>query len=210
MENEAKLFVATAVARAQSVGTIARCSCAFGVTEVIAVGSPTFSTYGAHGAQKYMQIRHFYYWHEFVTYIKEQHSARIIGLLPKDDDQIPQRKDLYSLKFNGPTCFIVCGKEGLPAEVLPICDDIIYVNVPVKDKELSVHMDAKLSICLHYFCSTMNRQPTSFAGGKHEVEQTPGEVIPRGQRIIIAKNNAVELPEEEIACDEIAGLFDET
>ena len=46
----------------QNIGTILRCAVAFGIDRFIIIGSPKFGTHGAHGAQKFMTIMHFFYW----------------------------------------------------------------------------------------------------------------------------------------------------
>lgn len=58
----ARSFLVIEIKPKQNIGTILRCAVAFGIDALVVIGSHKFGTHGAHGAQKFIPVLHFYYW----------------------------------------------------------------------------------------------------------------------------------------------------
>ena len=107
--NSPVLLFAVETYRHKSIGTLLRCACAFGASSVIVVGSPMYSTHGAHGAQTHVEIIHFYYWKDCVEYCRNKGCA-VYSISPRAIDQQlcrPESLSVDDFMFSGSACFIV-------------------------------------------------------------------------------------------------------
>lgn len=165
------MLVATEVTKNQSIGTLIRCACAFGAKEVLIIGSSSYSTYGAHGAQKYMAVRHFYSWQEAIDYVKGTCQCQVIGI-STSVSAISSSQPITTVEYepNLNVCFIASNsnRAGLSIEVIYKCDKIVHIPFPNIAQESCVHVDSKISICLQHFSSSASFQSTPFQGGKYE------------------------------------------
>jgi len=176
-KNESKYFVvAIETYRRRNIGTILRCCVAFGCKAIFVIGSDKYSTHGAHGAQKYIKVIHFFYWEQFKQYATSL-GLEIIGILDSDSVSIssPVEKGEH---FNSSVAFIVGGKEGLNDIQKSVCSKFIHPSFP---DSLSVQLlgmltyEAKISICLHQFAVTCHYVAGHIAGEKFSFPSKPLE-----------------------------------
>ncbi|RLN54864.1 hypothetical protein BBJ29_002463 [Phytophthora kernoviae] len=115
----------------QNLGTYLRTASAFGTTQVLVVGSERFGTHGAHRAQKYVDVVHFYDFEAAREYLKAKHCI-IYGLSKQPK-----------------------GAFGLSEEQRAICDH--FVNVPFHGAQteassaLTLDTTVETAITLHHF-----------------------------------------------------------
>jgi hypothetical protein len=167
-----KFFVCVETYRHKNIGTLMRCSLAFGAENVIIVGSPKFSTHGAHEAKKHISVIHFYYWKECIEYLRSQGCTSIYGISPRAinyDRQefgdpsagngaanlVPSIAAGKATFLDHPSsAFIIAERDCLSFEQISICDTVLHVSFPCEAYSDHVHYDAKTAICLHQFAST--------------------------------------------------------
>jgi hypothetical protein len=75
-------ILAVETTRHKNVGTLLRCASAFGARCVVIVGSPQYSTHGAHGAQTHVEVVHFYYWRECLDFCGQM-GCTVYGISPR-------------------------------------------------------------------------------------------------------------------------------
>ena len=98
----------------RGIGSIMRCAAAFGASEIAVVGSFKFGTHGAHGAQKYVPVMHFYHWDDCLKYMKEQSFQTIsispMALFDSDECKISSAAiDSFTCRDN--VCFVIGTKD---------------------------------------------------------------------------------------------------
>ncbi|KAJ1442870.1 hypothetical protein B484DRAFT_441933 [Ochromonadaceae sp. CCMP2298] len=180
--------------RHKSIGTLLRCASAFGARCVVIVGSPQYSTHGAIGAQRYMEVVHFYYWNECLEYCREAGCSVAYGISPRalisssgfesdcadssecegapdaqpgSTSQSVVSADVDTFPFLGPACFIVGERTGLTEEQLCISQAVLHVQVPVSALQESLPYDTKVALCLQRYAELMGLQASSHSGEKH-------------------------------------------
>ncbi|KAI9922652.1 hypothetical protein PsorP6_000875 [Peronosclerospora sorghi] len=164
----------------QNLGTYLRTASAFGATEVLVVGSERFGTHGAHRAQKYVHIVHFYEYEEAREYLKakdctifglRKQATRSFGMFLRTSYHLKEPVHLLSTMRCG--CHFVAllnvalGAEssridvvqypGLSEEQRAICDHFVYVPYYGKQTEASKKLVLDTTVCiaiiLHHFAS---------------------------------------------------------
>ncbi len=160
------MIVAIEIAKKHvSIGTLLRCACAFGAKEIIVVGCSVYSTYGAHGAQKHMPIRHFYTWVEALHYIKIERECEVVGIASSVS---ASSTAIFDVEYkSGNVCFVVENKLG--SQLQSVCDKLCHVPIPNLGEESVVHMDSKVSACLQHFCTYSTFQTIPYIDGKHQM-----------------------------------------
>ena len=136
---------------------------------IIVVGSPLFSTHGAHGAQKHIEILHYYTWLECSRYAVTN-GYDIIGIsnVETEGSSAIERSSL-----SGRIIFAVGTKEGLSPELLDICSRTVHVSVPVKRLEEKLPYENKVGICLQLVSSKYpGRSETSVCAEKFSVDES--------------------------------------
>lgn len=166
-----RLFVAIESGRNRCLGTLLRCASAFGAAAVLVVGSPHYSTHGAHGAQKYIQVLHFFSWPECVEFLRSQNCS-LFGLCPSLSSwsDVTPSTSVHSVEADRSIALLLGPKNNLTSEIISIADCIIHVPVPNIELEEFVHYDAKVSICLQHFACQAALPITDFRDGKHHRE----------------------------------------
>lgn len=166
------MILAVETFRHKSIGTLLRCASAFGASCIIVVGSPQYSTHGAHGAQNHIDVIHFYYWKECLEYCRERGYA-VYSISPSrlaaETLGVPSgSKSVDTHDFqNTSSCFIVGEREGLTTEQLSISDVVFHVDIPCMQFEDKVVYDSKVAICLQQYASTADLAPRSHENEKH-------------------------------------------
>jgi hypothetical protein len=138
-----------------------------------------------------MHVRHFYYWNECISYLKDTYACEVIGIALSSrhiEDSLPPSVSIATTIFATPNvCFIVSNRFGFPSGAIEHCDKFVHVDIPNSDYEHLVHFDAKTSICLQHYTSQSGKSETVFSGGKYAVEAPMKEVVkPRPSRVLAA------------------------
>jgi hypothetical protein len=182
----ADFIVAIEVSRGQNIGTVIRCVVAFGATSLIIVGSTKFCTYGAHGSQAHIHIKHFYSWKAAMDHLKTLGSYHIYGISPIMPSMAVQQSSekLYSnintASFMNNACFVLPRSSDFSDEQIAHLDGWLYVPFPDQAYESFIKIEAKLSICLYKFTSMFSEtyKSSGFAKEKFDVS-----VIPHGLKV---------------------------
>lgn len=197
-----KLIVAVETHRHKCIGSIVRCASAFGASMVAVVGNMDFSTHGAHGAQIHTQFIHFYYWSELVMWCSDN-QCDIVGVTNHVLTQSCVSRSVDSFDFGGRSvCFVMGDKDGLNAQQLDICSNILHVDVP--NGEGLIPYDTKLAICLQQFAVQSGFVPSEYNGEKHVLGTITKKLgIIRGSKLVSQHN-----PEVSSEIDSEDGLAD--
>lgn len=194
-----------------SVGSVLRCASAFGATQLLIVGSPKFGTHGAHGAQNYIPIVHFYYWSECVEYVRER-GCSLVAVTPfalrPDTAEAggPTSLSVDTFSFSKNTCFLIGDKDGCTAGQLAIADEILHVESPNLAYNSFVRYDAKISVCFQRFCIDMASASSEHHGEKHLLGAPAAGQYIQLKRVLYSK---AKYAEEATIGDEGLGLLDD-
>jgi tRNA(Leu) C34 or U34 (ribose-2'-O)-methylase TrmL len=156
--------------KVRNLGTIIRCCVGFGVTAICIYGFDSYSTHGAHGAQRHIPVLHFYYLQDCINFLKYRNCLAIYSISP-----IKMANNLSTpiegFRFPGSCAFIVAsGRENdafLTNEQIQHSDSILHIHVPNIEYEDMLHYNVKLSICLQTFAVQAGFKPVEFEGEKH-------------------------------------------
>jgi hypothetical protein len=156
-----ELILGIDTSKSSQIGTKVRCAVAFGCSMVCIIGNRKYSTNGSHGAQKFIKIRHFYYLHDFIDFVKER-GCKLYGIssLSYDSDFTPSNQYEQSLtniencQFNESIAFIIGNKHNM-IEDAHLFDKNLYIPYPHKNVKHDINYDAKLSICMHIFTKSV-------------------------------------------------------
>ncbi|OQR81334.1 hypothetical protein ACHHYP_16491 [Achlya hypogyna] len=151
-------LVVSNLAGRKNLGTYLRTGTAFGVHQLLVVGSDRFGTHGGHNAHKYVDIVHVHTFDEAATYLASVHCTTVLGVQspshPTPSTSIDERT------FEGPTAFVL-GNEGggLSDDQRAICTG--YVHVPhyplaVATTPFELDLTVQLAIVLQSFTSSTN------------------------------------------------------
>uniref|UniRef100_H3HCV8 subtilisin n=1 Tax=Phytophthora ramorum TaxID=164328 RepID=H3HCV8_PHYRM len=135
----------------QNLGTYLRTASAFGATQVLVVGSERFGTHGAHRAQKYVDVVHFYDFAEAREYLKEK-GCTIFGLSKQSAGSFAA----HTTPYQGTSAFVVDNEfPGLSEEQRAVCDHFVHVPFHGEQTEasskLSLDTTVVTAITLHHF-----------------------------------------------------------
>ena len=94
------------IGKKRNVGTIARCCTAFAVSSLCVIGSREINTFGSHGADAHVHMRHFSTLQECGAVLRDQEGCSIVGVEVLEDAE-----PVHARPFRGPTAFML-GNEG--------------------------------------------------------------------------------------------------
>ncbi|CAK4081086.1 unnamed protein product [Aphanomyces euteiches] len=158
MEGHEFYLVVSNVTGRKNLGTFLRTGTAFGVKQVLVVGSDRFGTHGGHNAHKYVDVTTFHTCADALAYLKTR-GCRVLGLQPSADGSTC----VESSPFEGPTAFVL-GNEGtgLSEDQRRICDGFIHVShyTPQQTTPSTVFqldLTVQLGILLHGFTKWSGR-----------------------------------------------------
>ena len=173
-----RLIVAIETHRNRGIGTFLRCAVAFGASTVIIVGSTQFGTHGAHGAQLYVQIIHYYTWDECIKALQEEGCTRFVGISPhvltNSNDSSSSgdslSKSIDTMVFNDTSCFVIGASiDGLSPEMVTKCDEVTHIEVPLMEHCSFIKYDSKIALCFQKFCIDTASVSIGSANEKHEL-----------------------------------------
>mmetsp|Transcript_9299 Transcript_9299/g.18484 ORF Transcript_9299/g.18484 Transcript_9299/m.18484 type:complete len:213 (+) Transcript_9299:172-810(+) len=163
------------VSKKHNIGTILRCATAFDVTTVCLVGSRNFNTFGSHGSDAYVHLRHFETLEECCRTLKEDHGCTIVGI--EIDDEA---KAIQTHPFSGNTAFMLGNEgQGMNEKQMKLCDSFVYIpQYGVGTASLNVAVAT--SIVLHHFALWAGYTERSRTQHKYDVADRPQRTAPRG------------------------------
>eukprot|EP00929_Paragymnodinium_shiwhaense_P086196 TRINITY_DN46729_c0_g1_i1.p2 TRINITY_DN46729_c0_g1~~TRINITY_DN46729_c0_g1_i1.p2 ORF type:complete len:249 (-),score=72.17 TRINITY_DN46729_c0_g1_i1:216-962(-) len=153
------------VGKRQNFGTLIRSACAFGVSEILAVGAQKLALFGNQGTASNAPIRQV----DTLDLAKAELKQRGIRLCGVEitDDAVP----VNSLPFTGPTAFML-GNEGIGMTEAQkaACDFFVYIP-QYTGATASLNVAIAGSIVLHHFALWAGMAEHQRAGEKFVVEQ---------------------------------------
>eukprot|EP00890_Picochlorum_soloecismus_P001974 jgi/Picsp_1/2778/NSC_01005-R1_obp33pep like protein len=163
------------VSKKHNIGTIARCATAFNVTAICLVGSRHFNTFGSHGSDAFVNMKHFGTLEECCETLKEKYGCRIVGI-EIDDSAVA----VHTNPFTGPTAFMVGNEgQGLNEKQMKLCDCFVYIP-QYGPGTASLNVAVATSIVLHHYALWANYAERSRHGQKFDVEERPQRMSARG------------------------------
>mmetsp|Transcript_33666 Transcript_33666/g.95249 ORF Transcript_33666/g.95249 Transcript_33666/m.95249 type:complete len:227 (-) Transcript_33666:964-1644(-) len=183
-EAPASYLIQHNIGKKHNVGTLARCATAFGVEEVLLVGSRQFNAFGAHGASDHVKFRHFPRLQDCRKWLKEEQGCRILGV-----EICEGAMPIQEHPFEGPTAFILGNEgQGMNQNQMDICDGFVYIP-QYGPGTASLNVACAASIVLHHFSVWAGMEEREREGFKFVVDDRPMRTAPRG---------CVPLTEEEL------------
>lgn len=184
MEKELYVVIETPT-RSKNIGPALRCAVAFGATSICIYGHTTFSTHGAHGAQKHIPVIHFYYLNDCVDFLKSR-RCKIYGIASKSTTAAASLPvECFEFSKDGGAAFLLAsGRDtdcSLSPEQIGFSDAVLHCTVPVVQLETLLHYNAKLSICLQAFAIHAGFPAVQFSGEKHVINSN---ILPARQEVI--------------------------
>ena len=173
-------FLVHNIAKKHNVGTIARCATAFGVREVVLIGSKQYNAFGSKGADGHVKFCHYETLKDAAEKLKTDKGVTKILGVEIMDGAVPI-EDLETIA-TGPTAFI-CGNEGdgLSDQQKAICDGFVYIRQHGPGTA-SLNVAVSASLVMHHFSQWANYPERARAGEKYVVaENKPQRTHKRGQ-----------------------------
>ncbi|KDO25066.1 hypothetical protein SPRG_09205 [Saprolegnia parasitica CBS 223.65] len=187
-------LVVSNIAGRKNLGTYLRTATAFGVRQLIIVGSDRFGTHGAHNAHKYVDVVLMHTFADAAAYLASLHCASVLGLQPPAHE-LPSTC-IDDAVFMGPTAFVL-GNEGggLSEDQRAICTGFLRVDhypTLAPTVPFSIDLTVQLAIVLQTFTSSTNVyveraiQDTS-TRGKFELSELAPTTPAQKQQIVAAR-----------------------
>ncbi|KAF0720563.1 Aste57867_203 [Aphanomyces stellatus] len=197
----------------KNLGTFLRTGTAFGVKQVLVVGSDRFGTHGGHNAHKYVDIATFHTCDDVRAYLQAQETpCRILGLQSTvTPDSLCSDDHPYR---DGATAFVL-GNEGgvLSPDQRRICDGFVHLAhfTPLgrgpPSTVFELDLTVQLGILLHGF--------THWSGASSYVERRIEDTSTRGKFELAARKprekclNPSVMQERQEKKNEVAAVMDE-
>lgn len=164
----------------QNFGKILRSAAAFQIHEVLIVGSSKFSTHGAHGSVKHLDIRYFESLDTLTSYLRQQ-KCDICGIEITDT---AQAVDTHSFERRSVAFVVANEKNRLKPDQRAICD--YFVHVPVFRRRCGNPVQALdttvcVSIVLHHFCWSSAMPERAFTSSSTQGKFVVADVTYRGR-----------------------------
>ena len=157
-----ELILGIDTSKSSQIGTKVRCAVAFGCSMVCIIGNRKYSTNGSHGAQKFIKIRHFYYLHDFIDFVKGR-GCKVYGISSlsfdpssyKPSNEYEERLvNIEHCIFNESIAFIIGNKHNMIDDA-HLFDKNLYIPYHHNNVIHDINYDAKLSICMHIFTKSV-------------------------------------------------------
>ena len=147
---------------------------AFGAVAVCIYGYNSYSTHGAHGAQKHIPVLHFYYLDDCIRFLRSRGCKYFYSVSPL---KVSNSKEVETFKFSETSAFLVAtGRENevhLTPDQIAASDDILHAFVPSLEFESLLHYNSKLSICFDTFATQASYEATEYIREKYIVDASP-------------------------------------
>jgi tRNA(Leu) C34 or U34 (ribose-2'-O)-methylase TrmL len=165
------------VAKRHNVGNLLRSCTAFGVKAACLVGSHDFNSFGAHGADQHLPLRHYPTLDECVCDLKRRDGCRIVGV-----EIDPSATPVHAhAAFTGATAFMLGNEgQGLSAKQLRLCDGGLVYIAQHGPGTASLNVTVAASIVLHQFAVWARYPERAREGQKYVVAPKPMRTAPRG------------------------------
>lgn len=187
------------------MGTIARCCTAFGVEQLVLVGSRHYNTFGSHGSDTYVDISHFDTLAEAVNHLREVKECKIVGI-----EIVEGAVPIETHPFEGNTAFLLGNEgDGLSEKQMALCDSFVYIP-QYGTGTASLNVAVACSIVLHHFATCFKFKEREREGFKFKVADRQNRQTKRGiagGRVKISGGEDAEY-KEEVAYD-LFGAEDE-
>ena len=108
-----------------NVGPLVRASSAFSAAELLLVGEDKFTTHGAHGSQKHVQVVNARDWEEATSYLKDERGCDVFAIVPPSH---PGAEPVHRRNFRRSTAFVLALSSELAQVVAPMCDRAVCVT----------------------------------------------------------------------------------
>lgn len=170
-------FVVHNISKKHNVGTIARCATAFGVAQVVLIGSKSYNTFGCKGSSAFVDFAH---------YPTLGDARRGLMAPPRNVTKIlgveicPDAVPIETHPFDGP-CAFICGNEGegMTEQQKAICDGFVYVRQHGPGTA-SLNVAVTASIVMHHYSMWAKYPERERAGEKYVVGERPQRTHKRG------------------------------
>jgi tRNA G18 (ribose-2'-O)-methylase SpoU len=140
-----------------NISTVVRNANAFLAKEVVIYGNKKYDRRGTVGTHHYTKFRHVKGIEDLGSYIEETISkyegkVKLLGI-----DNVPEAKDINTFDFDPSVHYImIFGQEqiGIPANVLSICDDLLYI--PQYGSVRSINVGTASGIIMNNYCAKVH------------------------------------------------------
>ncbi|GIL69060.1 hypothetical protein Vretifemale_42, partial [Volvox reticuliferus] len=169
-------FIIThSVSKRHNIGTILRSATAFGVKEVCLVGSRQFNTFGSHGSDAHVALKHFHTLQQCVQHLKDVEGCRVLGI-EICEGALPVQEH----PFTGATAFLLGNEgQGLSERQMALCDGFVYIPQHGAGTA-SLNVAVAASIVLHHFAVWAAYPEREREGFKFKVADRPPRTMARG------------------------------
>eukprot|EP00879_Flechtneria_rotunda_P011754 GHRR01012277.1.p1 GENE.GHRR01012277.1~~GHRR01012277.1.p1 ORF type:complete len:238 (+),score=87.21 GHRR01012277.1:784-1497(+) len=180
------------VSKKHNVGTLLRSCTAFGVKEVCLVGSRQYNTFGSHGADSHVQLRHFNSIEDCIKHLKQEAGCRIIGV-----EIVPSAQPVQQHPFSGNTAFMLGNEgQGLSEKQMRLCDSFVYIPQHGQGTA-SLNVTVAASVILHHFAVWAQYPERRREGVKFVVDPKPQRASNRGVVPLSAEERAAVLQQRQ-------------
>lgn len=154
------------VAKKKNIGMLIRSAVAFGVSQIIIVGSRKIMTHGHQNTSRYIRFEYFEKLKDCAAYLKDNNFT-IYGVEIGN-----QSEDVTSHPFVGNSAFIF-GNEGvgMSKAAIDICDKLVYIP-QYGHGTASLNVSVAASIVIHHFALWAKYYPTCMKGAKFVVDES--------------------------------------
>ena len=140
-----------------NLASVIRNANAFLAKEVVIYGNKKYDRRGTVGTHHYTNFRHVKSIDNLQSYIEEtfskfENKVKLLGI-----DNVPEAKDINAFDFDANVHYImIFGQEqiGVPADVLSICEDILYI--PQYGSVRSINVATAAGIAMNAYCSKIH------------------------------------------------------
>jgi tRNA(Leu) C34 or U34 (ribose-2'-O)-methylase TrmL len=140
-------LILVAVQKRLNIGMTLRAAVAFGVTQLVIVGSKKHvNTHGAHGTERFVDVHFFNRLKQAVCWLKSR-GVTVCGIeITRDAERCSDHP------FRGPTAFLAGAEgEGLVPAHKSACDHFVYVPHHGRGGTASLNVSVATAIVLHHY-----------------------------------------------------------
>ena len=164
-------ILAVETTKSRNIGPFIRNAVAFGAKFLAVVGSPVFSTHGAHGSKTKIEIRHYFTWSELALFLEEinltpyvtygidcspwshqEDSASSTIAINKRSKQLSNEFFFNTISQSGGDSiapilnmfvFVIGGSDEFSDELRVVCDRVVAINFPSSNPLLNSTLESQ-------------------------------------------------------------------